>query len=297
VGNGEGRPLGGVELGGTKIVAAIGSPEHVVAEERFPTGEPEATLEAVARWFRQQAPAGLAALGVASFGPVELRPGNPRFGYTTATPKPGWSDVDVAGGLAARLGVDVAFDTDVNAAALAEGRFGAAHGVSSFVYLTVGTGIGGGGVIDGRLVHGLVHPEMGHVSVPRQPGDDFPGACPYHGACLEGMAAGRALEARFGRPAAELVGDDRRRACELSAAYVAAGIANVVYVLAPERIVIGGGVSLLEGFVVAVQARLGEALGGYPGLPEHEHGFVVSAGLGQEAGIRGALLLADGMRT
>jgi fructokinase len=297
MGSGVTRPLGGVELGGTKIVCALGTADAILAETRIQTGPPAATLAAVATWFEEQEPAGLAALGVAAFGPVELRPGHPRFGYTRATPKPGWSDIDVAGALASRLGVEVAFDTDVNAAALAEGRLGAARGVGSFVYLTVGTGVGGGGVVDGRLVHGLVHPEMGHVSVPRQPGDDFAGACPYHGACLEGMAAGRALEARFGAPPAELVGEERRRAAELSAAYVASGLANVVYVLAPERIVIGGGVSLLPGFVETAQALLREDLGGYPGLPEHEHDFVVPAGLGQEAGIRGALILAEGVLT
>jgi fructokinase len=291
------QPLGGVELGGTKIVCALGTADEVLAETRIATGPPAATLGAVAAWFEEQAPDGLAALGIASFGPVELRPGNPRFGFTMATPKPGWSDVDIAGVLASRLGVEVAFETDVNAAALAEGRLGAARGVRSFAYLTVGTGVGGGGVVGGRLVRGLVHPEMGHVSVPRQPGDDFAGVCPYHGACLEGMAAGRALQARFGKPPAELSGDEQRRASELSAAYVASGLASVVYVLAPERIVIGGGVSLLPGYVEAVQARLRESLGGYPGLPEHERDFVVPAGLGQEAGIRGALLLAEGVRT
>lgn len=285
--------LGGVELGGTKIVAALGSPGDVVAEARFSNGEPEATLDAVATWFEEQQPGGLAALGVASFGPVELRRGHPKFGFITATPKPGWRDFDVAGALASRLGVSVAFDTDVNAAALAEGRLGAARGVGSFVYLTIGTGIGGGAILDGRVAGGLVHPEMGHVSVPREPGDDFPGSCPYHGACLEGMAAGPALAARFGVPPAELSGDDQRRASELSAAYVAAGLRNLVYVLAPERIVLGGGVSRLPGFVESVQARLVAELGSYPGLPEHERDFVVASGLGQQAGVHGSLILAE----
>ncbi len=277
-------------------MCALGSADGVVAETRIATGEPGATLDAVARWFEEHEPGGLAALGVASFGPVELRRGNPRFGFVTATPKPGWRDVDVAGGLASRLDVEVAFDTDVNAAALAEGRLGAARDAGSFVYLTVGTGVGGGAVVDGRVVGGLVHPEMGHVSVARQPGDDFAGACPYHRDCLEGMAAGPALAARFGKPAAELVGDDRRRASELAAAYVASGLRSIVYALAPERIVIGGGLSLLPGFVESVAARLPDELGGYPGLPEHQHDFVVAARLGQEAGIRGALMLAESVR-
>ena len=157
------------------------------------------------------------------------------------------------------------FDTDVTGAALGEGRWGAARGLRSFVYVTVGTGIGGGAVVGGAPVHGLPHPEMGHVSVTRLPGDDFPGICPFHGDCLEGMACGPAMAARWGRPAEELAGADLERAVDVEAHYLAAGLRNVVYVLAPERIVLGGGVAGLPGLLPALRARLAAALAGYPG--------------------------------
>jgi fructokinase len=190
--------------------------------------------------------------------------------------------------------VPVGFDTDVNGAALGEGRWGAARGLDSFVYVTVGTGIGGGAVVGGAPVHGLPHPEMGHVSVSRLPGDDFPGICPFHGDCLEGMACGPAIAARWGRPAEELRGDDLRRAVDVEAHYLAAGLRNVVYALAPERIVLGGGVAGLPGLLPSLRARLAGALAGYPGLPEHGgDAFVVPPGLGGAAGAAGALALAE----
>lgn len=288
---------GGVELGGTKIVCVVGSGEEILAEERLPTGEPAATLDAVVGFFRRQLDAGrvLAAIGIASFGPVELRAASPRWGWITETPKPGWSGVDVAARIGSALGVPVAFDTDVAGAALAEGRFGAAVGLETFVYLTVGTGIGGGAVVGGRVAHGLVHAEMGHVSVPREPDDDFPGRCPFHGDCLEGMASGPALADRFGRPLEDLPAVARAEATALAARYVASGLRNVVYTLAPERVVVGGGVSQVDGFVPRVRDRLRELVGRYPGLPEHsEDAFVVPASLGGRAGAIGALLLAGG---
>lgn len=289
--------LGGIEAGGTKFVCVIGTPPGgIVREARFPTRDPAATLADAIAFFRDAAADGLpvAALGVASFGPVELRPGHPRRGWITTTPKPGWSDTDLSGPLGAALGVPVVVDTDVNGAALAEGRWGAARGLGTFVYVTVGTGIGGGAVVAGAPVHGLPHPEMGHVSVARLPGDDFPGVCPFHGDCLEGMACGPAMAARWGRPAQDLTGDDRARAVEIEAHYLAAGLRNVVYALAPERIVVGGGVAAMPGLVPALRTRLADALAGYPGAPEHAgEGFVVPPGLGDGAGAAGALALAE----
>ena len=292
--------LGGVELGGTKTVVAVGRigagrVAEPVVEERFPTGGPEVTLARVAGFFAEQAAAGhrAGALGVAAFGPVELRRASPRWGCVGATPKPGWTGTDVAGALGRALGVPVAIDTDVNAAALAEGCLGAATGLASFVYLTVGTGIGGGAVVDGRTVHGLVHPEIGHVSVPRLAGDGYPGCCPFHGDCLEGMASGPALAARCGRPAEELTGAAAAEAARIAAWYLAAGLRNVVYALAPQRIVVGGGVAALPGLFPLLRRALAAQLAGYPGLPEHAApGFVVPAALGRRAGVVGALLLA-----
>lgn len=288
------RAYGAIEAGGTKFNCLVGTgPDDVRAETVFPTGEPGPTLDQAIRFFRDQQP--VAALGIACFGPVELRTGHEQWGHITSTPKPGWSGIDVAGPLAAALDVPAAFDTDVNGAALGEGRWGAAARQGSFVYVTVGTGIGAGALVAGRLVHGLVHPEVGHLSVPRQAGDDFAGRCPYHGDCLEGMASGPALEDRFGIPARDLAGADLARAVELEAGYLAAGLRNVVYALAPERIVVGGGVAKLPGLLPAVGERLRADLAGYPGLPEHARDdFVVPAALGDRAGALGALVLAEG---
>ncbi len=292
--------LGAVEAGGTKLVCLVGfDPEHIVARARIPTGEPGRTLAKVVAFFREAVDDGgpLAAIGIASFGPLELRRSHPQYGFVTTTPKPGWAWVDVVGPVRSALGVPVGFDTDVNGAALGEGRWGAARDLDTFVYLTVGTGIGAGAVIGSRVVHGLGHPEMGHLSVPRQPGDDFPGNCPFHADCLEGMAGGAAISARWGRPAEHLDGDELRRAIELEAVYLAAGLRNIVYAIAPQRIVIGGSVSALPGLFPLVRTRLAETLADYPGLSEQAaENFVVPAALGPLAGPAGALVLADQAR-
>lgn len=286
--------LGGVEAGGTTFVCVVGD-EHgrVEREARIPTRHPEATLADVISFFEEETTP-LDAIGVASFGPVELRPTAVDFGSITSTPKAEWSNTDMLGPLRRRFHVPLGFDTDVNGAALAEGRWGAARDLASFVYVTVGTGIGGGAIVDGRPVHGLVHPEMGHVSVERTQGDDFPGHCPFHGDCFEGMASGSAIAARWGRPAEALNGADATRAVEIEAWYLAAGLRNILYTLAPERIVVGGGIIQMPGLFPLVREQLAAALGGYPGLPEHAvDGFVQPAALGQMAGAKGALVLAE----
>ena len=212
----------------------------------------------------------------------------------TSTPKPGWSGTDLIGPVASEFGLPVGFDTDVNAAALAEGRWGAARGLESFIYITLGTGIGGGAVVEGRILHGLGHPEMGHVAVPRRPGDTFAGACPFHGDCFEGMASGPTIAARFGRPAETLEGADQAAAAALVAFYLAAGVRSLVYALAPERIVVGGGLSAIPGLFDAARSELARQLAGYPGLPEHrEETFLVTAALGGMAGPAGTLILAE----
>lgn len=287
---------GAVEAGGTKFICVVGSdPDHIVARTRIQTGEPAETLGQVVAFFRAAVAAGgpLTAVGIASFGPLELRPRHPRYGFITTSPKPGWAGVDMVGPVRSALGVPVGFDTDVNGAALGEGHWGAARGLDTFLYLTVGTGIGAGAVLEGRIVHGLGHPEMGHLSVPRQPGDDFPGSCPFHADCLEGMASGAAIAARWGRPAEELHGVELRAAVRLEAAYLAAGLRNMVYAIAPQRIVIGGGVAGLPGLFPLLRANLATKLTGYPGLPEHRAAdFAVPAALGSLAGPAGALVLA-----
>ena len=289
--------LGAVEVGGTKVICLVGSdPDHIVARTRIPTARPAETLGRIRTFLQQQVAAGgsLAAVGFASFGPLELRRCHPRYGFITTSPKPGWSNVDIVGPIQSALGVPVGFDTDVNGAALAEGRWGAARDLHTFVYMTVGTGVGAGAVVEGRVLHGLGHPEMGHLGVPRQPGDDFAGDCPFHGDCLEGMAGGTAIEARWGRPAEQLDGDELRAAVRLEAAYLAAGLRSVVYLIAPQRIVIGGSVAGLPELFPLVRAGLAEELAGYPGLPEHAaDDFIVPAALGSLAGPAGALVLAD----
>lgn len=292
--------LGAVEVGGTKVLCLVGSgADDIVSQARIPTGEPRQTLAAVIAFLQREVASGgpLDAVGVASFGPLELRRSHPRYGFITTTPKPAWCDVDVVGPFRRTLGVPVGFDTDVNGAALGEGRWGAAGDLDTYVYVTVGTGIGAGAVIEGRVVHGLGHPEMGHLSVARQPGDDFAGGCPLHGDCLEGMASGVALAARWGCPAERLEGDQLRAATELEAAYLAAGLRNIVYALAPQRIVIGGGVAGLPELFPLLRAHLSATLASYPGLPEHAgDDFVVPAELGSLAGPLGAFVLADRAR-
>jgi fructokinase len=237
----------------------------------------------------------LEAVGVGSFGPIEPRRSSRRFGFITTTPKPGWAQTDVAGRLEQSLDVPVAFDTDVNAAALGEHRWGAGVGLDSFCYVTVGTGIGGGVVVNGRLVHGLLHPEVGHMRIPHdRVADPFPGVCPYHGDCLEGLASGEAMRERWGRGAQEL---DDDAPWELEAQYLALGLANVVCALSPERIILGGGVMNEPTLLPRVQARLREVLAGYFDAPELKDAigeFVVRPGLGDRAGVLGAIALAEG---
>lgn len=295
--SGEGNMFGGVEAGGTKFVCVIGTgPGEIVETRRLEVTSPTETLDAAIDFFRRAMAKGrrLDAIGIGSFGPVELRPGHADYGSITTTPKSGWSGTPLVGPFVAAFGVPVGFDTDVNAAALAEGRWGAARGLKSFVYLTLGTGIGGGAVIDGRLLHGLVHPEMGHLAVPRRPGDDFAGICPFHRDCLEGMASGPAVAARFGRRAEDLGGADQTAVAELVGFYVGAGVRSIIYALAPERIVIGGGLSALPGVAAAVRAELDRQLVGYPRLPEHaQPDFISLALLGGQAGPVGTLILAE----
>jgi fructokinase len=275
---------GGIEAGGTKWVCAISEQgDELVHLETFPTTTPAETLARAADFF--SANGGVDALGIGCFGPVDLRDGSPTWGHVTTTPKPGWADTDVAGPLGAALNVPVAFDTDVNAAAVGEWRWGAAAGLDTFCYITLGTGIGGGIFANGRPVHGLVHPELGHMRVPHdRRRDPFDGACPFHGDCLEGLASGEAMRRRWGRPAEEV---DDPEAWALEADYVALGLVNLVCALSPERIVIGGGVAHQPRLRPLVSVRLQDLVAGYVDVPE-----VVAPQLGDRAGVVGAIELA-----
>ena len=288
---------GGVEAGGTKTVCAVGTgPGDLRAEVRFPTTTPSQTIQRVIEFLREQArKEPLAAVGIGSFGPLDLDPQSPRFGYITSTPKPGWADANLAGSVRGSLATPVGLDTDVNAAALGEHRWGAARGLDDFVYLTVGTGIGGGAMINGRLTHGLGHPEMGHIRIPHDRDlDPFEGSCPYHSDCLEGLAAGPALEARWGQRG-EMLGEDHP-AWALEAEYLALGVVNMICVLSPQRIIMGGGIMEQRQIFPLLRRRVQELLNGYlpaPQIVEKIDEYVVPPGLGERAGVLGAFVLAQ----
>lgn len=288
---------GGIEAGGTKVVCAIGSgPDDLREEIRFPTTRPEETIaQAIAFFHRQAQTIELAAIGIAAFGPVDPDPASPTFGYITSTPKPHWANTDLAGAVRAALGVPVGFDTDVNGAALGEQRWGAAQGLDTFLYLTIGTGIGGGGMIGGRLMHGLVHPEIGHMRIPHDwQADPFAGACPFHGDCLEGMAAGPAMRARWGQPAEALSPD--HPAWRLEAHYIALGLVNLILTVSPQRIVLGGGVMSQPELFAEVRREVQALLNGYVQasaiLHDIDH-YITPPGLGNRAGVLGAIALAQ----
>jgi fructokinase len=290
--------LGGFEAGGTKCRCVVGSgPGDIRAEARIPTTSPAETLDRVLGFFRaQQDQHGpIRAIGLGSFGPVDLHPQSPRFGFITSTPKPGWADTDLAGAFRRAFGVPVAFDTDVNAAAVGEWRHGAARGLDTMLYLTVGTGIGGGGVVGGRAMQGLVHPEMGHVPVPHDlDADPFPGSCPYHRDCLEGLASGPAMAARWGQSPETLPAGHPGWALE--AHYLALALQGFVCTLSPQRIVVGGGVMAHPPLLAQVRHLLRSRLNGYvqaPSLLEGIDGYVVAPALGDRSGVVGALVLAE----
>jgi fructokinase len=285
---------GGVETGGTWCVCAIGTgPGAIERQEQFRTTEPEETLGRIVAFFAEGPRPD--AIGVGSFGPVDLDPASPTWGHVTTTPKPGWQHTAVAPVLAQRLGVPVAFDHDVAAAAVGEHRWGAGRGASALAYVTVGTGIGAGLLIDGRPWHGLLHPEVGHLRIPHdRDRDPFAGVCPMHGDCWEGLASGPAIERRWGAPGAEL--DDDHAAWALEAEYVALGLLSLVAVFSPQRIILGGGVMDRPGLRAGVRAQLRELVGGYletPLLADRIDEFVVAPALGDDAGVLGALALAQ----
>jgi fructokinase len=285
---------GGIETGGSKWECAIGSgPDDLLAIETIPTTTPAETIGRAVAFFEREGP--VEAIGIGSFGPVDPKPSSPTWGYITTTPKPGWAHTDVGQEIRRRLSVPVAFDTDVNAAALGEHRWGACQGLDTFCYITVGTGIGGGGMAGGKRLHGLLHPEFGHMRIPHDlDADPFPGVCPYHGDCWEGLASGRAIEARWGRPAASLDGDQAVWALE--ARYLALGLVSVMCVLSPERIVIGGGVAHHDGLLTLVQRDVLELMNGYleaSAVIDDIADYITLPGLGLQAGVLGAIALAE----
>ncbi|WP_295245534.1 ROK family protein [uncultured Brevundimonas sp.] len=289
----------GIEIGGTKTLVGFGhGPDDLGDVVRIETTTPEATMAAVGEVLRaHDRNDGLEGIGVASFGPVRVAPDAPDYGRILKTPKAGWSDADILAPLRA-FDVPIGLATDVGGAALAEGRWGACVGIDDHIYVTVGTGVGMGVVANGRLVHGALHPEAGHMSVRTSANPDpFAGVCPFHGDCLEGLVCGPAIAARLGRPGEIVELDDP--VWDVVAGHLAQMAANLTYVLSPRRIVIGGGVGGAEHLLVRVRKALGERLGEYlPHLSEKDalNDYIRQPQLGARSGVLGALILAQGDR-
>ena len=277
--------IGGIEMGGTKTVVAIGQRDGTILEEhRFPTTNGPDTYREIVEWFQDHgAPS---AIGIAAFGPVSVNPERRDYGSMLTTPKPGWSGFSITDPLRQAFPkVAIGLDTDVNAAALAE-----AGDCRNLAYITIGTGIGAGVLVNGALLHGAVHPEFGHWFPRRAPGDDFPGVCPFHHDCLEGLASGPAIEKRWGCEAKDLPAD--HQAWDFEADYLSQAAMTLLAAVNPERVVIGGGVSQVEGFHQKVEALLRQRANHYFAALEENQPFVVPPRHGQQAGIRGALMLA-----
>lgn len=286
----------GVELGGTKIVVASSVAGHTVETIRsIATADPDSTLSEVRAAIAEVADSrDIGAIGIGSFGPVDLRVTSPRHGEILASPKQDWVGTNVIRGLTKGLDCDVRLDTDVNVALIAETSLGAARSHNNVAYLTVGTGVGGGLFVEGRVLHGSGHPEIGHIRVPRRPGESHNSVCPFHDDCLEGMISGTAIQQRTGRRAEDL-GEQTDEIMGLVAWYLASGIANLCAVVPVDIVVIGGGVSRLPGLHGAVASNLEEASGTYPPIPFADGGpAIVAPELGDRSGIIGAILLAEG---
>jgi fructokinase len=293
------RLVGGIEAGGTKFVCLVGSgPDDIRSEIRYPTTTPQETIGRAIDYFKQQADQlgqPIEAIGIACFGPIDLNLSSSTYGSITSTPKPGWANTDVVTPIHDALGVPVAFDHDVVVAGIGEGTWGAARGLSDYIYLTIGTGIGGGVIINGKPVHGLVHPEIGHMRLAHDwQRDPFAGICPFHGDCLEGMACGPALEKRWGQPAYTLPAD--HPAGELEAEYLALAVQNLVVTTSPQKVILGGGVMEQPQLFPTLRRRVVELLNGYvrsAQILEHIDEYIVPPALGNRAGGLGAIATAQ----
>ncbi|PTM58028.1 ROK family protein [Desmospora activa] len=282
--------VGGLEAGGTKMVCAIGDGNgRIVERSSFATTTPEETVPQILQFFKAHA---IAALGVGCFGPIELRETHHDYGKILHTPKIPWVRYPIFETLKKGLQVPIALTTDVNAAVIGETRKGAAQGVDSCLYITVGTGIGAGAIINGKLLAGFSHPEMGHISVKRHGSDTFQGNCPYHSDCLEGLASGTAIEARFQAPAASL--SSRQEVWKMEAHYLAEAIAQYILILMPKRIIIGGGVMKQAHLFPLIRKEVSQRMAGYVDIDSFDlDSYISPPSLGDDAGITGSLLLAE----
>ena len=288
----------GIEAGGTKWVCMIANhPEDIRATTRFPTRDPESTIGTAIEFIRSyiRNPEDLKGLGIGSFGPLDLKKDSPTYGFLTTTPKPGWANTDLISPFQKEFNLPIGFDTDVNAAALGEYRWGAGRGLSDFIYMTVGTGIGGAAIANQELIHGMIHPEMGHILIPHDwEHDPFAGVCPYHGDCLEGLATGPAIKARWGQPAEDLPPD--HPAWQLEAHYLGLGISNLIVTVSPQRVILGGGVMDQTQLFPMIRKEVRELLGDYISameILEANEEYIVPPVLGSRAGVLGAVALAQ----
>lgn len=286
------RKFGAIEAGGTKFVCGIGTEDGTILDRvSFPTTTPDETMDRVYEYFKDKS---IDAMGIGSFGPIDPVLGSETYGMITTTPKPHWSGFNLVQAVNKQHQVPTGFDTDVNGAALGEYKWGAAKGLDSCLYITVGTGIGAGAVIGGKLVQGLSHPEMGHLLVRRHEKDTFEGTCPYHKDCLEGLAAGPAINKRWGVPGSEL--EESHSAWEMEAYYLAQALMSYILILSPQKIVMGGGVMKQAQLFPLVRTKLQELLAGYVqhrSLKEEIDNYIVAPGLGDNAGLSGAVALAQ----
>ncbi|WP_139070146.1 ROK family protein [Bacillus sp. FJAT-27225] len=280
--------LGAIEAGGTKFNCAVGDKNgHINERIQIQTTTPEETIPQVIAFFKQFE---LEAIGIGSFGPIDVNRESSDYGSITSTPKPGWMNYRFVDVMKEAFGVPIGFHTDVNAAALGEATFGAAKNLDSCLYITVGTGIGVGAIVEGKLLQGLSHPEMGHILVRRHPDDSFQGKCPYHYDCLEGLAAGPAIEARWGAKGIYLA--DRPEVWDLEGYYIAQALMQYILILSPKKIILGGGVMHQTQVFTSIYNYLPQMIQGYVTLPELSN-YIVKPVLGDDAGLVGALLLAD----
>ncbi len=286
--------LGAIEAGGTKFVLAIGDENGKILERvSIPTTTPDETLEKIFAYFDDK---NLDAIGIGCFGPIDPDKNSKTYGYITTTPKPGWANFDIVSPFIERYNIPVGFDTDVNVAALGELYYGAAKELDSCLYLTIGTGIGGGAVVEGNLLHGMLHPEMGHMYLKRHPQDNFTGLCPFHGDCFEGLASGPAIEKRWGKKAYEL--GENHLAWDMEAYYIAQAVSVYILTLSPKKIILGGGVMHQKQLFPLIHKYVKELLNGYIHKPEvlkDIENYIVYPGLEDNSGCVGCLALAKSL--
>lgn len=284
--------LGALEAGGTKMVCAIGDENGNVFERiSIPTETPAVTVPKMLAFFQDK---GIEAMGIACFGPVDLNPESSTYGYITTTPKLAWANYNIVGAFQDALHVPVGFDTDVNGSELGEATWGAAKDVDSSIYITIGTGVGMGAMVNGKLLHGMLHPEAGHVILQKHPEDHYTCRCPYHTSCLEGLAAGPAIEERWGTKAVKLA--DRKEVWELEAYYIGQALADYILILSPKRIILGGGVMHQEHLLPLVRQQVLRQLNGYihtRELIEDIDHYIVLPQLNDNQGVMGCLKLAQ----